>query len=122
MSLRRLLATTAGAIGITSALIGQVAGSEPRDPVVRAEPPPPPRSVLARRPSPEIVFEAPGIPGSGAVQELYTMNLDGSELRQITHDGLNKFLAHFSPDGTTCAGPTLPGRATTGFSSPSART
>ena len=27
------------------------------------------------------------------------MNLDSSELRQITHDGLNKFLPHFSPDG-----------------------
>jgi len=28
------------------------------------------------------------------------MNLDGSDLRQLTRDGLNKFLAHFSPDGT----------------------
>ena len=66
----------------------------------------PPRSlVLVERPGPapspaQIVFEAPGIPGGGNVQELFTMNLDGSNLTQITHDGLNKFLPHFSPDGT----------------------
>ena len=42
---------------------------------------------------------APGIPGGGLVQELFTMNLDGSALTQITHDGLSKFLPHFSPDG-----------------------
>jgi hypothetical protein len=66
----------------------------------------PPRSlVLVEYPAPapsaaQIVFEAPGIPGDGSVQELFTMNLDGSNLTQITHDGLSKFLAHFSPDGT----------------------
>lgn len=48
----------------------------------------------------QIVFEAPGIPGGGTVQEIFTVNLDGSHLRQITHDGLNKFLPHFSPGGT----------------------
>ena len=48
----------------------------------------------------QIVFEAPGIPGGGNVQEIFTMNLDGSNRTQITHDGLNKFLPHFSPDGT----------------------
>ena len=42
---------------------------------------------------------APGIPGGGLVQEIFTMNLDGSALTQITHDGLSKFLPHFSPDG-----------------------
>jgi hypothetical protein len=58
-------------------------------------------SLLGAAPSaPQLVFEAPGIPGGGNVQELYTMNLDGSNLTQITHDGLNKFLPHFSPDGT----------------------
>jgi hypothetical protein len=66
----------------------------------------PPRSlVLVELPGPapsgaQIVFEAPGIPGGESVQELFTMNLDGSRLTQITHDGLNKFLPHFSPDGT----------------------
>ena len=48
----------------------------------------------------QIVFEAPGIPGDGNVQEIFTMNLDGSNRTQITHGGLNKFLPHFSPDGT----------------------
>ena len=49
--------------------------------------------------APQFVFEAPGIPGSGVVQELYTARLDGTGLMQITHDGLTKFLPHFSPDG-----------------------
>ena len=68
----------------------------------------PPRSiVLVERPGlapkvsdAQIVFEGPGIPGGETVEELYTMNLDGSNRTQITHDGLNKFLPHFSPDGT----------------------
>ncbi len=51
----------------------------------------------------QMVFEAPGVPGDGQVQELFTMNLDGSNLTQITHDGLPKFLPHFSPDGTRLA-------------------
>ena len=49
---------------------------------------------------PQIVFEGPGVPGTVSEQELYTGNLDGSNIVQITDDGLNKFLAHFSPDGT----------------------
>jgi Tol biopolymer transport system component len=49
---------------------------------------------------PQIVFEGPGVPGSSSVQEISTGNLDGSNLVQITHDGLNEFLPHFSPDGT----------------------
>ena len=49
---------------------------------------------------PQIVFEGPGIPGTTSVQELFTANLDGTNLIQITHDGVAKFLAHFSPDGT----------------------
>jgi Tol biopolymer transport system component len=49
---------------------------------------------------PQIVFEGPGIPGTTSTQELFTANLDGSNIVQITHDGLAKFLAHFSPDGT----------------------
>lgn len=35
-----------------------------------------------------------------AINELVTVDLDGSERRQITSDGKNKFLPHFSPDGT----------------------
>lgn len=49
---------------------------------------------------PQIVFEGPGVPGSTSIQELSTGNLNGSNTVQITHDGLNEFLAHFSPDGT----------------------
>jgi hypothetical protein len=49
---------------------------------------------------PQIVYEGPGIPGGGVVPQLYTMDLDGSHLTQITHDGLNDFLAHFSPNGS----------------------
>ncbi len=49
---------------------------------------------------PQIVFEGPGVPGTVSEQELFTANLDGSNTVQITNDGLNKFLAHFSPDGT----------------------
>ena len=49
---------------------------------------------------PQIVYEGPGVPGTVSEQELFTGNLDGSNIVQITNDGLNKFLAHFSPDGT----------------------
>jgi hypothetical protein len=49
---------------------------------------------------PQIVFEGPGVPGSSSVQEISTGNLDGSNVVQITHDGVNEFLAHFSPDGS----------------------
>jgi Tol biopolymer transport system component len=49
---------------------------------------------------PQIVFEGPGVPGTVSVQELFTANLDGSNIVQIPQDQLNKFLAHFSPDGT----------------------
>jgi Tol biopolymer transport system component len=48
----------------------------------------------------QIVFEAPGVPGDGSKQELFTMNLDGSNRTQLTSDGLSKFLPHFSPDAT----------------------
>ncbi len=49
---------------------------------------------------PQIVYEGPGVPGTVSEQELFTSNLDGSNVVQITNDDLNKFLAHFSPDGT----------------------
>jgi hypothetical protein len=48
----------------------------------------------------QVVFESPGIPGGGSIQEIYTANVDGSSITQLTHDGLSKFLAHFSPDAT----------------------
>lgn len=48
----------------------------------------------------QIVFEAPVRTSAGSVEEIFIMNLDGSQRTQITHDGLNKFLPHFSPDGT----------------------
>jgi len=51
-------------------------------------------------PTPQIVFEGPGVPGTTSDQNLYTGNLDGSSIVPIKQDALNKFLAHFSPDGT----------------------
>jgi Tol biopolymer transport system component len=50
----------------------------------------------------QIVFQSqsPVPTDPGAVDELVTMNRDGSNRRQITSDGKNKFLPHFSPDGT----------------------
>jgi hypothetical protein len=49
---------------------------------------------------PQIVFEGPGVPGSNSTQEISTANLDGSDVVPIKQDGLDKFLAHFSPDGS----------------------
>src|SRR5215470_11632830 len=50
----------------------------------------------------QIVFMAPvkvGLLGSRGY-ELVTMNLDGSDRRQITDNDQQEFLPHFSPDGT----------------------
>lgn len=98
----RLELSAAAVLAALAAGGAAVAGDEfdivPRQPVILARPP------AHRRPSDaQIVFEAPGIPGGGSVQEIFTMNLDGSNLTQITHDGTNKFLPHFSPDGTRLA-------------------
>jgi Tol biopolymer transport system component len=52
----------------------------------------------------QIVFMQPAgsdaVPGGDAVFEIAIMNLDGSGLRQLTNDGKQKFLPHFSPDAT----------------------
>jgi Tol biopolymer transport system component len=50
----------------------------------------------------QIVFQSqsPVPTNDAAINELVTMNLDGSSRHQITSDGKNKFLPHFSPDGT----------------------
>lgn len=32
-------------------------------------------------------------------QQLFTIGLDGADAVQLTDDGLNRFLPHFSPDG-----------------------
>jgi Tol biopolymer transport system component len=58
-----------------------------------------PRAVASNA---QIVLMSGSVPGPGApvINELVTMNLDGSNRRQITSDGKNKFLPHFSPDGT----------------------
>jgi hypothetical protein len=50
---------------------------------------------------PQIVYESPGVPGTVSVQQIYTANLNGSSTIEIPQDNLNKFLAHFSPDGTS---------------------
>jgi len=92
-------AALAAAFAAAAASAQEPAAVASRGPVTRAEDHHPTREIAARRSPPEIVFEAPGIPGSGAHQELYTMSLDGSDLRQLTRDGLSKFLPHFSPDG-----------------------
>ncbi len=42
----------------------------------------------------------PGGVGATDVCELAVMNLDGSGFRQLTHDGRQVFLPHYSPDGT----------------------
>ena len=55
-------------------------------------------TLVAKASGAQIVFTAP--PGGTAAQEVFTANLDGSNRTQITHDGLNKFLPHFSPDGS----------------------
>ncbi len=99
------MTTSLGVAALVAVLDAGVASAQdravgPRGPVTRAEDHRTTREVSERRSPPQIVFMAPGIPGSGAHQELYTMNLDGSELRQLTRDGLSKFLPHFSPDGT----------------------
>ncbi len=49
---------------------------------------------------PQIAYIGPGVPGQVAVQQIYTANLDGSNTVEIKQDTLNKFLSHFSPDGT----------------------
>jgi dipeptidyl aminopeptidase/acylaminoacyl peptidase len=49
---------------------------------------------------PQIVYTGPGVPGQVAVQQLYTASLDGSNAVELPQDNLNKFLSHFSPDGT----------------------
>jgi hypothetical protein len=49
---------------------------------------------------PQIVYTGPGVPGQVAVQQLYTASLDGSNVVELPQDNLNKFLSHFSPDGT----------------------
>jgi Tol biopolymer transport system component len=48
----------------------------------------------------QIVIMSGAPPGGVTINELVTMNLDGSNRQQITSDGKNKFLPHFSPDGT----------------------
>ncbi len=55
---------------------------------------------------PQMVFMMPttsgeGVPSPGnAAYEVAIMNLDGSQFRQLTHDGTFKFLPHFSPDAS----------------------
>jgi hypothetical protein len=61
---------------------------------------PAPAPVPAPAAKPQIVYAGPGIPGTASDQELYTANLDGSNIVEIPQDNRNKFLAHFSPDGT----------------------
>ena len=71
----------------------------PREAVSRVPLRPLARTLSPRPTRPEIVFEAPGVAGA-AVQEIHVMNLDGTGRRQLTRDGLSKFLPHFSPDGS----------------------
>jgi Tol biopolymer transport system component len=59
-----------------------------------------PGTAGSRASTAQIAFAA-AVPGSASTaQEIFTMNLDGTNRTQITHDGLTEFLPHFSPDGT----------------------
>jgi hypothetical protein len=50
--------------------------------------------------TPSLVFVGPSFPANPTGrQELFTSQLDGSDLIQLTGDGTIKFLPHFSPDG-----------------------
>jgi Tol biopolymer transport system component len=40
-----------------------------------------------------------GAAGPGVDYEIALINLDGTEFKQLTSDGMQKFLPHFSPDG-----------------------
>ena len=80
------------AVGVgAAAMSALVRDASPRGPVSRPEDPRPVRAVEERRSPPQIAFAAPGVPGDNVVQEIHTMNLDGSNRRQITRDGLSKF-------------------------------
>src|SRR5262245_45593787 len=52
----------------------------------------------------QMVFMTPlngaTVPGPDAAFEVALVNLDGSGFQQITSDGRQKFLPHFSPDAT----------------------
>lgn len=48
----------------------------------------------------QVVLMTPVESSAGTAYELLTSNLDGTNRRQLTRDGKNKFLPHFSPDGT----------------------
>jgi Tol biopolymer transport system component len=61
---------------------------------------PAPTPAPASASKPQIVYTSPGVPGTVSVQQIYTSNLDGSNAIEIPQDNLNKFLVHFSPDGT----------------------
>src|SRR5262249_24302492 len=49
----------------------------------------------------EMVFMAGSGPAGANPTEIAVMNLDGSSYRQLTNDGTQKFLPHFSPDATS---------------------
>ncbi len=48
---------------------------------------------------PRFVFTGPNIPGPNGIQQLFSSDLDGRDLHQLTDDGHARFLPHFSPDG-----------------------
>jgi dipeptidyl aminopeptidase/acylaminoacyl peptidase len=59
-----------------------------------------PEPAVSTASTPQIVLEAVGPFGEARIEEIITMNLDGSRRAQRTNDGMNKFLPHFSPDGS----------------------
>ncbi len=56
-------------------------------------------SRAATLPRPRFVFTGPNIPGPNGIQQLFSSDLGGRGLRQLTDDGHARFLPHFSPDG-----------------------
>ncbi len=51
------------------------------------------------RASPRFVFTGPNIPGPNGIQQLFSSDFGGRNLRQLTDDAYPRFLPHFSPDG-----------------------
>jgi hypothetical protein len=45
------------------------------------------------------VFTGPNVPSPTGIQDLFSSDFDGRNLRLLTNDGHARFLPHFSPDG-----------------------
>ncbi|MFA6219810.1 MAG: hypothetical protein WC692_08530 [Erythrobacter sp.] len=55
------------------------------------------------QPPPDLIFTGDGVQSPTSRQELFTIYQDGSARTQLSSDGLNHFLPHYSPDGRRIA-------------------